>query len=75
MIQTKHDLKEYISTERALWIHRNFPNGNVPRFVDCKRELQFVRALRHVEYAMSLSGPRKWLGGVHLLEAEVRPTQ
>ena len=75
MIQTKQDLKEYISTERALWIRRNYPNGNEPRLINEKKELQFVKALRHVEYALSLHGLKKWLGGVHVLEITVCAAQ
>ena len=66
MIRTKQNLQDYISTERALWIHRNYPNRNEPKYVDCKKELQFVKALRHVEYALSLSGPKKWMGGGYI---------
>lgn len=49
--------------ERALWIRRNYPNRSENRLITYKKELQFVKALRHVEYAMSLSGPKKWLMG------------
>ncbi len=62
MIRTKKDLKEYISTERALWLRCNFPAGN-PQHVKSK-ELDFVESLRYMEYYGTWPKKKRILGGV-----------
>lgn len=34
-----NELKECIKIERNLWIKYNYPNGNIPKLVCCKKEL------------------------------------
>lgn len=61
MIRTKKDLKEYISTERALWLRCNFPAG-APQYVKSK-ELDFVESLRYMEYYGTWQKKKRILGG------------
>lgn len=60
-IHTKSELKRCIKIERELWIQLNYSKSNPPKFVALKKELQFVKALRHVEYAMGFAGIQKWI--------------
>lgn len=60
-IHNRSELKSVLKIERQLWIRFNYPKSNPPKLVAWKKELQFVKTLRHVEYAMGLSGIQKWI--------------